>query len=228
MKKSLAIAKINLKYSNLAYRITAIALAAVLISTFVNFCIGIQDNSSVSPGNMLFLALILSAVFIPTINFKNIMHLNGKKIDFFFGSFLHYVSLSAILSALNLIIYYTLDKLVMTRTGLFNIVEIFGWTEHGVFIAFLQQFAFLLLLAVVIHTLTSLQSSWVGWTIDLVIAAIISVFTPIVSLREYLIGFFNLILFNSNFSAQIWISIICSVVIYTANLPILIHKKITS
>lgn len=226
MTKSFVVAKINLKQSKLSYLITAITCGAVVISLFVNFCIGIEDNSSVSVGNILFLCTILCAVFIPTLNFKKLMHLNVKKIDFFYGSFLNYILLSAILSALNLLIFFTIDKLLMLRTGIMNLIEIFGWINNGIFLAFLQQFAFLLLTAVVIHTLTALQTSWVGWTVDLILVAIISVFTPIAPLRAYLVGFFNLIIFNSNAFAQIGICILLSILIYSINLPVLRNKRI--
>jgi len=226
MKKSLVVAKINLRQSKLAYLITAITCGAVSVSLFVNFCIGMEDNGGVSIGNMLFLCIILCAVFIPTLNFKRLMHLNVKKINFFYGSFLNYILLSAIISVLNLVFFYTIDKLFMTRTGIMNLVEIFGWINNGIFLAFLQQFAFLLLTAAFIHTLTALQSSWVGWVTDLAIAAILSVFIPIAPLRAYLVGFFNLIIFNSNAFAQIGICIILSVLIYSINLPVLSRKRI--
>jgi len=226
MTKSLVVAKINIKQSKLSYLITAICCGTNLISAFVSFCVGAKDGGSVSIGNMLFLSLILCAVFIPTLNFKKLMHLNVKKINFFYGSFLNYILLSAVLSALNLVIFFTIDKLFMLRTEIMNLVEIFGWINNGIFIAFFQQFAFLLLTAVIIHTLTSLQNSWIGWTVDLIIAAILGVFIPIAPLRAYLLSFFDLIIFNSNALAQIGICIILSVLIYSINLPVLSGKKI--
>lgn len=226
MTKSLVVAKINIKQSKLSYLITAICCGAQLVSAFVSFCIGAKDGGSVSIGNLLFLSLILCAVFIPTLNFKKLMHLNVKKKDYFYGSFLNYILLSALFSVLNLVIFFTVDKLFMLRTGIMNIAEIFGWIDNGIFLAFFQQFAFLLLTAVIIHTLTSLQNSWIGWTIDLIIAAILGVFIPIAPLRAYLIGFFDLTIFNSNAFAQIGICIILSVVIYFTNLLVLRNKKI--
>lgn len=226
MKKALVVCKIHLKQSKLAYLITLICCVSNLISAFVNYCIGLPDDGSISVGNMLFLSLILSAVFIPSLHYRKLMNLNVKKKDYFYGSLYTYILLSAVLSALNLLVFFTLDRLFTLRTQIMNIADIFGWIDHGIVFAFLQQFAFLLLLAVVIHTLTSLQTSWVGWTIDLILAAIISVFTPILVLRVYLLRFFDLIIFNNSPILQIGICLLLAAVIYALNLPILKRKRI--
>ncbi|CAM4507649.1 hypothetical protein PAEN110709_26305 [Paenibacillus endophyticus] len=105
----------------------------------------------------------------------------------------------------------------MTRTGVMNLVSILGWVDHGGWYTFFQQFAFLLLIASVIHTLTLLQTSWIGWTVDVAIIAVISVFIPIAALRAHLVSFFYLIIYNSNAFSQISACIALSVVIYGAS-----------
>lgn len=196
------------------------------ISMLVKYWIASTDNSEVSAGNGLFLCVLLGAIFIPALHFKKIMHLNGRKIDFFYGCFLNYLAFSAVVSALNLAIFLTFDRMIMTRTGVMNLVSIFGWVDHGGWYAFFQQFAFLLLIASVIHTLTLLQTSWIGWTVDVAIIAVISVFTPIAALRAHLVSFFYLIIYNA--VSQISACIALSVVIYGASYFALRIQKSTN
>ena len=61
---------------------------------------------------------------------------------------------------------------------------------------FFSQFSFLLLTEAVIHTLVFMQTKWYGWAADLLIVAIISVFTPIPVLREAEIFFFRFTIFE--------------------------------
>lgn len=224
--KALAIAKINFRQSKLAYIITvAVFLLGCLDASLDHFILKTK-SPEISVGHFWYLGIILTAIFIPALNFKKIMHLNGKKIDFYWGNLINYIVFSAVISALNLIIFYTMDKLFSTHHTMWNLVEIFGWSKNGIVVAFLQQFAFLLLAAVFIHTLTAAQSYWVGWVIDIILAAIISVFTPIKPLRAILVWFFNLIIFNSNAFVQIAACLGISAAIYAAYLLILRSIKI--
>ncbi len=224
--KALAIAKINFRQSKLTYIITVIVFLIGCIDASLDHYAFKTTSVEISVGQFWYLGIILAAIFIPALNFKKIMHLNGKKIDFYWGSVLNYIVFSAVISALNLIVFYTLDKLFSTYHTMYNVVEIFGWSKNGVVLAYLQQFSFLFLVGVFIHTLTAAQSYWVGWVIDIVLAAIISVFTPIKPLREVLVWFFNLIIFNSSAFVQIIACLGISAAIYAAYLLILRSIKI--
>jgi len=132
------------------------------------------------------------------------MNLNLKKAEYVKGNAIGYVLIALVLSALNLAAYMTFDASIsqLPNSGLINLLDIFGWAEHGLAIAFFQQFTFLLLLAVVIHSLTTVQTFWYGIAIDVAIVAVISIFTPIQSLRALLIDFLNLITFHRMLSSK--------------------------
>ena len=102
---------------------------------------------------------------------------------------------------------------------------VLGWMGNGPVVAFIQQFAFLLLLAAVIHTLTAAQDKWYGWAADILIIAVIAVFTPIAPLRASLAWFFNLIIFQSAY-IQIPACLVLAAAVYSLNKPILARKAI--
>ncbi len=222
-----AITRINFtKTTWIGYLVALLSFTSTFIQVLIRYLTNTPDGGTTSAGNNLLLILILSAILIPAVNFKKIMHLNGKKIDFFWGCILNYVILSAVLSIIILVLNKTIDNTMSSVVDIWDIVDIFGWTNNGILLAFARQFSFYLLLAVTIHTLTSIQTFWWGWVIDLVIAAIISVFTPIAMLRKLLVDFFNVIIFNPNPIFHIVVCLSLAVVIYSLNISILSRKKI--
>ncbi|MEN6313876.1 MAG: hypothetical protein ABFD25_06475 [Clostridiaceae bacterium] len=223
--KVLAIIKINFMQSKLAYILTSIIFLLICGNIIIQYGSN-PGNRSVSAGNYLYLLIIFAAIFIPTVNFKKFMHLNARKIDFYWGSFFNYIAFSAAVSISNLIVFYTADRFFGTRITIWNLVKIFEWSNNGMMLTFLQQFAFLLLTAVFIHTLTSMQTFWFGWTIDAVLAAVISIFIPIAPLKAVLAGFFNIIIFNNNSCLQIIACLGLSAAIYALNYIVLLRKKI--
>lgn len=223
LNKAWVIAKINFQHLKLTYIITAILVLAGCESLIEH---GINSSGKyVAIGNYLYMAVILAAIFIPTLNFKKIMHLNGKKLDFYWGALINYAIISSVVSLTNIILFLMLRAFLDTQLSL-DLVQVFGWISHGVVIAFLQQFFFLFLAAIFIHTLTTMQTFWFGWVTDVVLVAIISVFTPIPTLRSALVWFFNMIIFNGNAFVQILSCLILSAVIYILDLLVLQQKKI--
>jgi hypothetical protein len=222
-----AIVNINFRQTTwIAYLVAFLVFASTSIQTIVYYLLNIVDGAQVSSGNELIVGLIIVAVLIPAVNFKKIMHINGKKVDFFWASIVNYISFSAVLSILNLILYYTFETAMGSVVTILNVINIFGWIGNGVIAAFFMQFAFYLLLGVTLHTLTLMQTFWLGWVLDLVIAAIVSVFIPIAPLRALLVDFFNLIIFNPNPISHIVICLVLAAAIYALNIPILSRKKI--
>lgn len=221
-----AITKINFKQTTwIAYLVALLSFASVFIQIFIRYLLN-SKTTEVSEGNQLLLALIIAAVLIPAVNFRKIMHLNGKKVDFFWASLINYIIFSVVLSIINLVLYTTIDSVMGSIVTIWNIVDLFGWIRHGIIVAFFMQFAFYLLVGVTIHTLTAMQTFWFGWVVDFVLVTIISVFIPIAPLRSILIDFLNLIILNPNALAQVAICLALSVAIYTLNIPILSIKKI--
>jgi hypothetical protein len=225
LKKAWVIAKINFSHLKLVYIITAVTVLAGT-SNLIQFLVSPTNNKYIDTANYLYLAVILAPVFIPSLNFRKIMHLNGKKLDFYWGTLINYIIISAVVSLANIILFILCQSIFGSRLIIWNTVGLFGWMSHGIVMAFLQQFFFLLLSAIVIHTLTSMQTFWFGWVADAVLAAIISVFTPIPVLRNALIWFFNMIIFNRCAAVQIISCLVLSAVIYALYLPVLQRKKI--
>ena len=232
--KSLAVAKINFKNIKLAYAITFITMGCILaqdivyiILSFFNIYPG-KDNSTVWLGNYLYLIIILGAIFIPSLNFRKMMNLGAKRNGFFWGCMINYIIMAAVASLAGIILYYTYEQLIFSNIypGGFTLNPIywFGWIDNGPVIAFFQQFAFLLFAATFIHTLTAIQDKWYGWATDVILVAIISVFTPIAPLRAALLWFFNMIIFQSNAFIQIAFCLILSVIIYSLNKIIFARK----
>lgn len=231
--KSLVVAKTNFRNLKLAYIITAIVIGCLFIQDIVYIILALfniypgASSSTVGMGNYLYLLILLSAIFIPSLNFRKVMNLGGKRNDFFAGCLINYVIISAAVSLASIIFYYTYESFIMTYYDdwTLNVLYWFGWIKNGPVIAFFQQFAFLFLVASVVHTLTAAQDKWYGWVADLLIVAIISVFTPIAALREALIWFFNMIIFTTA-PVQIFSCLILAVAIYALNKLILARKVI--
>lgn len=223
--KAWTIAKINFRHLKLAYIIATVLVLAGCSNLIQDFFIA-PPNGYVDLANYFCVVGILSAVFIPSLNFQKIMHLGAKKMDFYWGALINYGIFSVAVSFANVLLYSLEKNVVGPRFFVLNLVEIFGWFQNGPVLAFFQQFFFLLLVTVFIHTLTTFQTFWIGWAADIVIAAIICVFIPIPILHPVLIWFFNLIIFNANTAVQIISCLVLTLVLYVAGLFALRRKRI--
>ncbi|HEX2938482.1 MAG TPA: hypothetical protein VHO66_06125 [Ruminiclostridium sp.] len=223
--KSWVIAKINFRHLKLAYIITILTVLSG-ISNLIQYLFIPSNNKYVDSANYLYMLVILAPIFVPALNFRKIMHLNGKKLDFYWGSLINYCIIAAVVSFLNIVLYLQCKAIFGPNLTVWNLVSLFGWMRHGVAAAFFQQFAFLILAAIAIHTLVSIQTFWFGWAADAILAAVISVFIPIPVLRQSLLWFFNLIIFNDNAFLQIIVCLLLAAVIYSLYLPALQRKKI--
>jgi hypothetical protein len=217
----------------LAIILTVIVTVVTLGQEIVYIIIGLfGQNPGVSStplgvGNYLYLLLILAPLFIPLQNFHKMVNLGAKRRDFFAGCAVNYVIISAIVSFIAVMFYYTLDRYFagLHNDGVLSLLTAFGWVANGPVVAFFQQFAFLLLLASFIHTLAAAQDKWYGWVADAVIVVILSVFIPIEPLRMSLVWFFNMIIFQSA-PLQILSCLVLAAAIYALNKPILARKVI--
>lgn len=225
-KSVAAITRVNLiKTTWIAYLVTALSFSSTLIQNYIKYQLHINEEGLIGEGNYFLLVLILAAVLIPAVNFRKIINLNGKKVDFYLGTILNYILMSAIIPILNFAFYFTTEKLYSAKMVTWNIIDIFGWMDNGVVVAYFRQFAFFLLLAVAIHTLTSIQTFWWGWLVDFIIGGILGLFIPIEPLRQVLINFFYLVLFNMDSFIQITICLVLATGLYALNIPIMSRKK---
>ena len=231
MNKALTVSKLGLKNMKSVY-FAGLIMMVPLIVTIVELIVmrgrvAVGYTSNVSPGMFLWLVVLFAASVAPS-HFPKMLSLGAKRKDFFWGFMLLYVILASVVSFLNIAFYLTFDSIVLESShfyAIFNLIEIFGWAENGIIIAFFRQTAFLFLFASFIHTLASIQDRWYGWVADIVIIAIISVFTPIAPLRAALVFFFNLIIFEPNAFLHIVYCLVLGLGIYMLNKPIYERKQ---
>jgi hypothetical protein len=217
-----------------AYIITPVVLGGMILNYIIGIIIfasgggwDMSENSNISSAWMLWLLPILAAILIPTRNFRRTMNLGGKRDTFFWGSLTIYALFAGIVSVA-VIVLDSIESFVVAEMNfgiLWTSANVFGWSDYGVISAFFQQFAFLFLVAAFVHTLAAMQDKWHGWVADVLIIAIIAVFTPIAPLRAALAWFFNLILFESPF-LQIPICMLLAMAVFALNKPILARKAI--
>ncbi len=219
------VAKINFRQLIPAYIVTAV-FVAVGIYNLIASITGMTDNYYVDMANYLYVLAVMAPSIISTRNFKKMMYLNGNKKAFYWGAILNYGIIAAAISLI-VIIFFVLTKEVFgSQLMINNLVDIFGWWKHGTVIAFLQQFLFLLLAEVLIHTLMSIQTHWYGWVADGILLFVLAIFIPMPELRSILILFFNMIIFHSNPFVQMISCLALLVIGYLLYLPILRGKEI--
>lgn len=217
MKSIWAVTKRNFAGSLIPLIITA---ATVLLATT-----SADAEFSISRGNYAWLYLVMLPFFIVYGNFKKLINLNASKKAYYIGSMTTYFLGSLAVSAVNTLIHLTIDQLNKTQVVI-NLIELCGWWQNGVFMAFLQQFAFLFLFSIFLHVLLSIQPYWYGWLTDAIFIAIISVFTPIASLRGALSSFFGLIMFNPVAWLHILVCAVGCAVFYLLGLAVIKRKTI--
>ncbi|MDR1263895.1 MAG: hypothetical protein LBK46_10505 [Oscillospiraceae bacterium] len=232
-KRVWAIAKLNFKNIKTAYFITGLLLVMMIAQIIVDVVLAMMgeylvENVGISLGWFLWAAVALAAVLIPAKNFKRVANLGGKRDGFRRGSLAVYAALSGGTALASAVVYYALDR-TMFQDGKYGYMlsapDIFGWAAHGAAAVFFQQFAFLLLLAMFIHTLTSIQDKWYGWAADTALVTVISVFTPIAPLRAVLARFFRAILFAPP-ALQIASCLILAAALYALSKPIYAKKVV--
>jgi hypothetical protein len=227
------ITKVNLKNISAVYITTTLLVLALTAQYIIDFIASLNGddlsmNVSISCGWVVWLLIPLAAVLISAKNFKRIINLGGKRADFFRGSLMTYAALALTAAAAATVLNYALDRPVVAALGLggkLSAADVFGWSAHNPVIAFFQQSAFLFLFAAFTHTLTALQDRWYGLAVDVLIIAVIAVFTPIAPLRRVLAGFFWLILFSPPLP-QIAACVVLALAVYGLNIPILARKVI--
>lgn len=224
-KKALVITKINFRFLYPVYIITAVFLL-IGIWNLIGASTGITGNVYVEMGNYLYVLVFFAPIFIAGRNFKRIMHLNGRKRDYYWGSLLNYIIIAAAASMGNLILFFGSKALFGSLLQIQNLAEIFGWLNHGLVVCFFQQFCFLLLAAVFVHLMAEMQTFWFGWVADVLLVVILSVFIPVPVLRNVLVGFFNMIIFHPNPLLQIGCCLTLITLIYALDLLILRRKNI--
>ncbi|MDI0264535.1 hypothetical protein QIW52_01075 [Clostridioides difficile] len=214
MNPVLTIVKRNFSSSFIGFIIT---ILVVLLSSTSS-----DAKIDISRGNYTYLYILIVPFFIVYFNFSKLIYLNATKKYYFWGSMITYIITALAVSLINTFIHLVIDPINQTQTVI-NLLELCGWWQNGPFLAFFQQFTFLLLVSIFLHLLLSMQTYWYGWITDIALIAIICIFVPIQHLRGILVEFFKLIMFNSNPLLHIGICSIGSLLL--AYLCLIVLKK---
>lgn len=198
-----------------------------IITAVVVICATTSGESKIalSNGNYVWLLAVMTPFFFVFYDYTKLMHLGTSKKDYFFGSLASYGLMALVASLVNTGIHVLIDPLNHTQTVI-NMMDLCGWTENGVFVAFLQQTLFLLLTMIFLHVLLSMQPYWYGWLINGILVAIICIFTPIAPLRHILAGFFKVIMFNSNAMLHMGVCLLLCVVLSLIGIIVLKRKTL--
>jgi len=245
----LAITKLNLRNIKPAYLVSGICVALMVVQllvptvAYLGFHAGWAQNgtrvfdagtgtwvtsvssSTISLSWYTWLLVWLAAVWTAGQNYGCILRLGGKRLGFLRGAAVTYVLLAAAGALIVTVLYYALDRPLNNFAVLGGFMappDVFGWAVHGPVMVFVEQFAVLLLLAAVVHTLeAALARHWYGYAAVAVLIALIAVFSSITPLRHVEGRFFTALLFGGNPAVQIILCLVLAVVIYALSKPIL-------
>lgn len=196
-----------------------------ILTALVVLCATSSGDVVLSNGNYTWLLAVLTPFFFVFYDFTKLMHLGASKKDYYFGCLIRYGILAFCISLVNTLIHLLIDPIYSAQTVI-NLMDVCQWTENGMIVAGLQQMFFLLLGIVFLHVLLSMQTHWYGWLTDAVLVAILCIFTPIAPLRAILIGFFQIIMFNSNAVLHILICLLLSAALSFGGLVVLKRKTL--
>src|SRR5690606_30998712 len=89
------VSKVNIKNQKVAYMITLVAFLLMTIPSIIQVLQAgpneyFEKSYLLSSGNLLYVLLFVSPIFIPIANFIRFMHLNGRKVDYLKGTSLTY------------------------------------------------------------------------------------------------------------------------------------------
>ena len=221
-------ARVNWRHNWVAYLIAAIALAGGSVNYVGSFFTNTSDNESVALANYLIVLPVGIALFVCARNFHKLMNLGGTRMDFFRSGWLTFTPAAVVVSAVMVVLNRTLDPWMVRRGGFasaLDLLDTFGFAGHGVLVAFLQMAAWLIGASAFVWTLTLIQGRWYGWAVDVLIIAVISVFTPIPPLRAVLVWFFHLTIFGP-WLLQIVACLVLGAAVYAASLIPIRSKRL--
>ncbi len=202
-------------------------IVTFIVTAAIVFCATTSGDSEValSNGNYTWLAAAMAPFFIVCYDCKKLMYLGTDKKDYYIGSLVTYGILAVLISLVNTLIHLLIDPLNHSQTVV-NLMEVCGWTDNGIIIAFLQQALFLVLVMIFLHVLLSMQPYWYGWLADVMLVSVICIFTPIAPLRQVLSKFFGAVMYNSNALLHIAICVLLSLLLAAAGIAVLKRKTL--
>ena len=209
----------------IAKRLLASNKISFIITALVVLCATSSGKVVLSNGNYTWLLAVLTPFFFVFYDFTKLMYLGASKKDYFLGCLISYGFLAFGISLVNTAIHLLIDPVYSAQTVI-NLMDVCQWTENGMIAAGLQQMFFLLLVMIFLHVLLSMQTHWYGWLTDVLLAALICIFTPIAPLRALLAEFFQLIMLNSNAVLHIGICLLFGAALSLGVLMVLKRKTL--
>lgn len=209
----------------IAKRLLASNKISFIITALVVLCATSSGKVVLSNGNYTWLLAVLTPFFFVFYDFTKLMYLGASKKDYFLGCLISYGFLAFGISLVNIAIHLLIDPVYSAQTVI-NLMDVCQWTENGMIAAGLQQMFFLLLVMIFLHVLLSMQTHWYGWLTDVLLAALICIFTPIAPLRALLAEFFQLIMLNSNAVLHIGICLLFGAALSLGGLMVLKRKTL--
>lgn len=204
--------KAQLKVHYIVLRIYLLCIVgATFISLLVNGIVGLfvaeQDNTIVSPANMLIIALIFMAIVIPLVSYRKLMNLGATRTDYYLGALSFYGLWAVGLSLFNVMWLPFEEQVIRSFVGTLNILEVFHWDQFGYFGSFLYLLAASLLLMSLLHFLFSGLRHVLGWVAWVLLIAAIPIGTSIASLRHHVADGFIQLLFNDHLGQGVALNI---------------------
>ena len=214
-----------------AWAILVVAFAVVTVPSVVQIMQAGEDeyfeNSYLlSSGNALYLLLVVVPIVVATRHILQVMHLNAAKEVFLGGAAVLYALLAASVAATNYAFYRLLDQPWSQTFQVVNVAEVFGWTGNGSVIAFLQQFVFLLVVALGVHCLASTQRTWSGWSAVLVLVVLFSAslaIEPLAVVRRWLL---DLLILHDDAPVQIGACLVAITTLFVGGLVMLRRREL--
>ena len=124
------------------FAITGRLLAGNIVSYIITAVIVISAVSSgdivISNGNYTWLLALLSPFFFVFRDFRKLINIGACKKDYFISSLLSYGILALSISLANTLIHTVIDPLYGTKSVI-NLMDVCGWTDNGIIIAFIQH-----------------------------------------------------------------------------------------
>ena len=134
-----------------------------ILTALVVLCATSSGEVVLSNGNYTWLLAVLTPFFFVFYDFSKLMHLGASKKDYFSGCLISYGFLAFVISFVNTGIHLLSDPIYSARTVI-NLMDVCGWTKNGIFVAGLQQMAFLLLVMIFLHA--AVHADTLGWMAD--------------------------------------------------------------
>lgn len=217
MKPVFTVTKRLLASNRISFLITALVVLLATTSA--------DSPIALSRGNYTWMLAVTSPFFFVFYDYTKLVHLGATKKDYYLGSLAGYGVLAFLMSAANTLIRLVIDPLNREQTVV-NLMDVCGWWQNGPILAAVQQFLFLLLVMVFLHVLLSVQPYWYGWLSDVLLAAVVCVFTPIAPLRGLLSKFFGAVMLNGNALSHLGICLVLTVVFALLGLEALKRRTI--